>query len=494
MSNQKEQLIHNTYNQALELYQLQKFQDAANVIEQILKHAPNHAPSYLLLGKIHSSVKNYDKAYKIILHAQKLNPNLKGIHMHLGGALFLLGEYKQAAAEFETARKTNKDGHILTTLGICCQYLGEEEKAEECFRKGYEENPREIYYLCKYLEYYHKIKSKDDPLFQKLLKAEKTVEGQNHDRKVVYWRTMFKAYDGLGEHQKAFECARKMKEQYRAHMEKLWSRSYDDIMNEFIGGLEENKIRYTAQTIATVKPEDMEQSDKAVFVLGLPRSGTTLVEQILCAHPHIKSIGEDETLHRLAEHYKTGFNAGDAMPENIKDLAAQYIAHLEKQHSGAARVVNKAISDFSHAGFIAAAFPNAAIIHVQRDPRDCAISGYTRPFEHLSQPQTYDLKTMARHYLAYKDLMAHWNALFPGRILNVQYEDIVEDLESNAKAMISHAGLEWDNNCLEFYNNKDTVVRTASTDQVRKPIYTSSLARWKPYEAELSEFIEAIKN
>jgi hypothetical protein len=232
----------------------------------------------------------------------------------------------------------------------------------------------------------------------------------------------------------------------------------------------------------------------------MPRSGTTLVEQILASHPAVFGAGEIGLLERLligrlGPTLSPGERAcrmAGLTDQDLEGLGTAYAEAVAKLAPGAARITDKMPSNFRLAGLIRLILPNARIISCRRDPIDTGLSCYARKFSR-GQTFTYDLKELGTYYRAYNGLMAHWREILPAdRLLEVAYEDVVDDLEGQSRRLVAFCGLPWDDACLAFHQTPRTV-RTASVNQVRQPIYRSAVARWKAYEPHLGPLIEALK-
>jgi hypothetical protein len=233
-------------------------------------------------------------------------------------------------------------------------------------------------------------------------------------------------------------------------------------------------------------------SSVPVFVLGMPRSGSTLVEQILASHPQIHGAGELMALEVLASSlsdYPECVPALDGL--DLRRLGQSYLALLPPVEDGKIRIVDKLPGNFLSVGLIRLILPNAKIIHTVRYPVDTCVSCYSKLFT-FGLNFSYDLGELGRYYRSYSELMAHWRAVLPpGAMLEVAYEDVVDDLEVQARRLIEYCGVPWDNRCIDFHKNSRQV-KTASAVQIRKPLFRSSLQRWRRYEAQIGPLLDEL--
>ena len=239
-------------------------------------------------------------------------------------------------------------------------------------------------------------------------------------------------------------------------------------------------------------------SEAPVFVLGMPRSGTTLTEQICSSHPDVHGAGELTKLGRMAASIGLKLEPGRIFGEPVRSmtiqqsqsLAEEYLSNLRLYSSTAPRIIDKMPHNFELIGLIAILFPNARFIHCRRDAIDNCLSCF---FSNLQEGHSYsyDLSTLGLAYREYDRLMRHWQTVFPGRIFENRYEDLISDQEGQSRRLIDHLGLTWDDACLRFFDKAGSV-RTISRWQVRQPIYKSSVKRWKNYESKIQPLIEAL--
>jgi tetratricopeptide (TPR) repeat protein len=261
---------------------------------------------------------------------------------------------------------------------------------------------------------------------------------------------------------------------------------------------------FVSAVIGAYTPEFFERargwgdpSTRPVFVVGMPRSGTSLAEQVLASHPDAFGAGELTAINDLvlALPSLTGpaSSLGEALgrlrPEHVRDLAGRYLAAIAALDGPAARVVDKMPENYLHLGLIATLFPGARIIHCRRDPRDVALSCWLTDFGHLRWAS--DAGHIRGRIGEYRRLMAHWRRVLPVAVFDLDYEAFVRDPEPHARALLAAAGLGWDPACLEFHRSPRPV-RTASLAQVRRPIYAGSVGRWEPYRRALPALFEGL--
>jgi hypothetical protein len=240
-------------------------------------------------------------------------------------------------------------------------------------------------------------------------------------------------------------------------------------------------------------------SETPIFIVGMPRSGTTLVEQILASHPQVHGGGELDYLPALASQLYRLLGTPDPFPQCIKKvdgitlkrIADTYLLHTANLAPAVStRITDKLPANFILVGFIALLFPNARIIHVRRNPLDNCISCFVENFlsgNHFS----YDLTDLGCYYREYSRLMQHWRSVLPGRMFEIEYERLVQEPEATTRALVQHCGLDWDERCLSSHDNT-RIVATASYQQVRSPVYTRSVGRWRNYDRHLGPLYAAL--
>lgn len=267
--------------------------------------------------------------------------------------------------------------------------------------------------------------------------------------------------------------------------------------------VEREMARFSQEFMAT-RQGFGSSSPVPVFLLGMPRSGTTLVEQILGSHSQVFGAGELSQISELVQKlnaWEVNLGSGRSYPDCVDDMPASEVRQfaeraldeLQALAPDAQRIVDKLPHNFEHIGLIKLLFPNAAILHMQREPRDVAISNYFMNYgaKFGGMGFAYELTWIGEQLVDHQRLMDHWHAVFPGQILEIDYDALVEDAEGWARKIIGHLGLEWEPGVLNF-QELDRAVKTASVWQVRQPIYTTSKAKWKRYAEHLGSLEEAM--
>jgi Sulfotransferase family len=237
-----------------------------------------------------------------------------------------------------------------------------------------------------------------------------------------------------------------------------------------------------------------------IFIVGLPRSGSTLLEQILASHSAVEGTQELADIARIVMDLQ-GRNVERGDPrypavlaqmraENYRRLGEKYLSDTRVYRSGKARFIDKMPNNFRHVGLIHLILPNAKIIDARREPMACCFGNFKQLFAH-GQEFAYSIDDIARYYRTYLELMRHWDAVLPGRVLRVQHEDVVDDLEGNVRRLLDYCELEFEPACVEFHKTERSV-RTASSEQVRQPIYREGLDQWHHYEPWIGRLREAL--
>lgn len=406
----------------------------------------------------------------------------------LGTVRMELGETKAAEAAYGRALELDpRMPDALTGLGNLRLEEGQIDESVRLLQAALEIDPDNLGARF-HLTQAKKVTPGDANLVALEVRAAEVID-LNTDKRISLHYALGKAYDDLKEWDKAFphflEGARLKREKldYEPDMDAARTRRIAEIVDHDLI----ERLRGAG-----------DPSDVPVFVLGMPRSGTTLTEQIIASHPEVFGAGELRDLMEVVQQpVRTGQRPG--FPEHLAGLTretaaawgADYVARLRRRAPSARRITDKMPANYLALGLIPLMLPDARIIHVKRDPVDTCLSCFTRLFNR-HQDATYHLHELGRHYANYARLMQQWRAVLPApTFMDVQYEDIVADMEGQARRLIDWVGLDWNDACLDFHKTKRNI-RTASVTQVRQPIYTSSVARWRNYEKYLGPLLDGL--
>ena len=480
---------HNNLGVALQ--DLGQLEEAVASYMRALEIKPDFSEVYNNLGGALKELGQFDDAVICYRSALQIKPDFAQAHSNLGVVLRALGQHE---AEVESYRRALEIDPACSEalLGMGQLYLarGEMAEAEDFFQRALKIKPDDLE-IRLLLAQIRKVKAGDENLAA-LLTAEETARRSGLPmpyKKAIYLHfALGKSFDDLGDYDHAFPhfiegC--KLKRATFEYDAEQTTQHFNDIMEVF------NPV-----TMARLKGGG-DLSSVPIFVLGMPRSGTTLVEQIIASHPEVYGAGELPDLMAIAQRDIAGTNA--AFPNNVAavdqaDLtqrATQYIAGLQARAPDARHITDKMPANFLAIGLIHLMLPNAKIIHVKRNPVDTCLSCFMQLFS-SNQEHTYDLTELGRYYSDYARLMQHWrNALPVGSFLDVQYESIVAEQEIQSRRIINFCGMDWSNACLDFYKNKRSI-GTASKIQVRQAVYKSSVERWPPYEKFLGPLLDEL--
>jgi tetratricopeptide (TPR) repeat protein len=409
-------------------------------------------------------------------------PDALDTHNNLGTALATLGREAEALACYEAVLQRVPDhAGALANAGNALKALGRLDAARDAFARAVAREPAtpRFYYLLGESRRWRA----DDPLLPALERLAATAEARPTAERIDLAFALAKAYDDLGRPADAFAAYTHGNALKRGLLD------YDEAAT--LAGFARVRERFTAAFLRANGGRG-DPDARPVFIVGMPRSGTTLVEQILASHPAVFGAGElgcfPAALEALAARGTVDPAADDA---GLAALAAAYRADLDVVARDAARITDKLPINFVHAGLIRLALPNARIIAVGRDPVDTCLSCFFKLFSG-SQPFAYALDELGRYWRGYDAVMAHWRAVLPADVLlEVRYEDVVGDLEGQARRLLAHCGLAWHDACLAFHETARPV-RTASAVQVRAPLYRDAIGRAAPYRAWLGPLLAAL--
>jgi tetratricopeptide (TPR) repeat protein len=453
------------------LCKLGRYRDAELYFRNAIERRPNYAEAHSNLGAVLRAKGRFAEAETALRRALQLKPDYVDARTLLGLALAFQGRFRDASAQFEKALKLSPR-HVPALLGMAyvATTEGRFDEAEALFARAVEIDPRSAGALAGRAGL-RKLTAADANWF----KVAEEIAGSPivPEEEAALRFAMGKYCDDVGDYRRAFKNYERANQLMKSCADEFHPEVHAQFVDDVIGV-------YTPDVIAQLR-NDAAASTKAVLVTGMPRSGTSLVEQILASHPAVKGAGELGFWSRAGQRYEAEIRRAPLVVSTRQQLAAGYTRLLESFGAEAARVVDKDPVNSDFLGVIYSALPQVRVIYVQRDPIDTCLSCY---FQQFSQALsfTFDLSDLAQYYREHQRLMAHWRKVLPaGTILDVPYEELVADQQLWTRRMLEFIGLDWDERCMDFHKTERPIA-TASYWQARQKIYNSSVQRWRRYE------------
>ncbi len=424
-----------------------------------------------------------DKAVENYRYALKYLPDNLHLLYKLAFALSRTGEFKSATAYAEKILR--QDAHYLPAMNLLCsvyEKISEVEKGWEMAQSMAEQHPDNAAVIIVYGKYALRQKQQDLAISKlKNILSKGNLKGEEY---LSINMLLGKLYDSINEYEHAF-----------SYFKKANSLKYNDYdVNEFKNNVSLITSFFSKERYHEI-PTSENDSGEVIFILGMPRSGSSLIEQILSSHSKVYAAGELPHINNIA---LTIDQPGGQYPTALERISVSELNHyaddllttLRSMSSESSNITDKLPHNFLFIGLIHKLLPQAKIINCLRDPIDTCLSCY---FQHFGghHPYAYDLSNLAVYYQQYLKLMSHWRDELKIPILNIQYEDVVNDTKSEVERMLSFVGLDWEDNCLEFYKQKRSV-HTASYAQVSEKIYNKSVKRWKNYESYIAELTDRL--
>ena len=444
-------------------------------LERALMLRPETSEGLCELGRICIKLGRYEQAIESYRLALQFDPRSAAAFRGIGRGRYLEHRFEDARTALALALEHEPENPAnYTAMGLSYQTEGRFDEAVKWQSRAltYQPNNAEAHYA---LSMMHASVNRKERIRE--LEHALSTSSLTPDESIVLHFSLGKLFDDEGDYDSAFRCFKKGNELRKA------GRGFSQ--TEEPAFVERSIAAYQRELFTEFRGVGSESS-RPVFVVGMMRSGTTLVEQILASHPQIHGHGELEGIRLIAQ--SLGGHALD--DDTIRRLGAEYLAGLERDAGDSIRSVDKMPHNFRFLGLITLLFPRAKLIHCVRDPRDTCLSCYFHDFG-IRNTFTRDLEELGRFYGTYRRLMAHWHEVLPAPILDVPYEELVANQEIWSRKLIDFVGLPWDSQCLD-YHKVDRPVVTSSFWQVRQPIYSSSIGRWRHYEKHLAPLLEVL--
>jgi tetratricopeptide (TPR) repeat protein len=453
------------------LYKLGRYREAEDSFFEAIRMQPDFPDALSNIGTALLLKGLYFDAEKFLRRALKLNPRFVDARINLGLTLSFSGRLRDAKSHFEKALKYEpRNAEALFGLALLAQTEGSFEQADTMISRALQANPRMPKALASQAAM-RKMTSSDNAWLESAEEVAASGLAPVDESELRF--AIGKYYDDTEDFKLAFQNYKRANDLLKPLAEPYDGGAYKHFVDTMISV-------YTPEAVARAA-DGASASRKPVFVIGMPRSGTSLTEQIIASHPSAKGAGELEFWSHAVHEHAADIKDGRLGDSTRKKLAEAYLRVLETKGGEALRVVDKSPVNSDSIGVIHSVFPNARFLYMQRDPIDTCLSCYFQKFI-LTMNFTMDLSDLADYYRNHQRLMAHWRAVLPpGTILDVPYEQLVADQEGWTRKILDFLGLEWDSQVLDFQNTKRAVA-TASFWQVRQKIYKNSVLRWRHYE------------
>lgn len=486
----KPDLVEAHNNRSAVLEQTKRYVEALAGYDRAIALKPDFAEAYYNRGNVLQQLRRHEDASASYQRAVALRPHFAEAYNNLGKALQKLKRYTDALAAYDRAIALKPDfAEAYQNRGVTLVSAGDMQEAEKMFLASLALKPdcSSSYLNLTGIRQYRDPDHADAKHIRTLLKDPVT---RSEDRDCLYF-ALGKIYDDCVLYDEAFECYRLANAIHNAGIS--YSREGVSLLTRAI--IEVFNKDFLAQPFALAS-----EARSPLFIVGMPRSGTTLIASILSNHPSIGTAGELPTINEcvLSMSDLTGtrlpypYAAQQITSAVALRLATNYEARLRRDiEPEVPYVIDKHPLNFRHLGFISMLFPNARIIHCTRDPLDTGLSNYFQRFS-SQYGYSFDLANIGHFYGEYMKLMAHWREALPMPIIEVRYEDMVLKTEETARKTLAFLGLEWHERCLAPHTNP-YAVETASRWQVRQPIYQHSIGRWRRYEKHLKPLLQMLQ-
>jgi len=471
------------YNLGVTIHELGQVDSAIKCYEKALAIQHAYPNAHNNLGQILLESGQPDAAMNHFEWAVAYQPEFSEAHNNLGSSLLALRQVNTAVTHYEKAVAIKPDYQLAyNNLGIAYQRLGEIDKAFKSFERA-------LAIKSDYAKAHHNLSS-----LKKYTKSDKqivemesllSIKDLSQSDRIFICFALAKAYEDLGKQEELFKVLHEGNQLRRKELR--YSIEKSENHNSIIKKLFSSSPKPLSNQASTIRP---------IFIVGMLRSGTSVVEQIISSHHDVYGAGELKNLTQiiipiLREHLTN--DKTKLSKETFLSIRKQYFESLSSFNTSENVITDKWPLNFRSIGFILSAIPEAKIIHLKRDARATCWSIYKHYFSDTGNGWAYNFDDLAEFYKLYSEIMRYWHEMFPGKVYDISYEDLTTNQEDETRKLLEYCELEWDQNCLDFHKNK-RAVDTASVLQVRQKMYQGSSEAWKEHEEYLQPLIKALSS
>ncbi|OFC70063.1 tetratricopeptide repeat-containing sulfotransferase family protein [Alteromonas confluentis] len=466
--------------------QLKVYHDAEFLLESCVALYPKNEPALVAYQSLLNKLGKFPVAAKLARKRVADNPDNAQAKITLAFALVGVGELDEALALYQDLLSQNAQRHGLwVQYGHALKAQGQTDDAINAYEKA-------VHIAADYGDAYWSLANTKTYRFTESMVSQMQAlvsdDSTSLDDKIHVCFALGKAYEDVKQFQQAFH--------FYQQGNSLKNKTLNFDISRTERALTEQAQACTAELFADKAENVGCQAPDPIFIVGLPRAGSTLLEQILASHSMVDGTMELHDILGIAsglsqQQKAYPHNLTDLTDEQCAKLGEQYIQQTQAYRQGAPFFIDKMPNNFVHIGLIKRILPKAKIIDARRDPMACCFSGFKQLFAD-GQEFSYALEDIGRYYRAYEKLMAHWQSVLPGQILTVQHENVINDLEGEVKRILDFCGLPFEQACVDFYQTK-RVIKTPSSEQVRQPIYRSGMTQWEGFSEYLSPLKQALQ-
>jgi len=465
-----------------------RFKAARQMLTRAVELSPAFIPGWNELANLFMKQDRYDEALDAVQHALDIDSRMVHSWVVRGNILTRAQRNEESLEAYGQALQISPhSAGALSGLGHVLKTIGRQDESIEAYRKCIQAHPAfgEAYWSLANLKTFT-FNEEEEQVMQQMVEDTDLAD----EARVNFFLSLGKHYENEKDYDRAFEHYRRGNDLRREH------EIYDPVQTQVV---HDRIIKVFNREFLDERAGWGDPDPSPILIVGLPRSGSTLIEQILASHSMVEGTMELPDLSRVISGLSKRSPRGVEYPEAaealdqgaVRALGQAYLQSTMRYRSGKAYFIDKMPNNFSSIGFLQLILPNAKVIDARRHPLDSCLGSYKQLF-FKGQSFTYEQFELGHYYLQYRRIMEHWKEVLPGKVLDVHYEQMVGDQEAQTRRLLEYCGLPWEDQCLRFYET-ERAINTASSEQVRQPIYTKAVNFWRNYEPHLGELIQTLE-